>query len=366
MLKHIISYFLPMFILCGLCFIGVSIYLPEPISFNAFKEEPKKFRIGIATNASKERAIINTSAIQILQELSEEFAFEFIQIESGENLEWVYNVGEIHEETPLDLLIGVGWEASEIFPIIYSKYDDLRYIVIDNKVEFPYIKSVFFSRYDCSYIIGAMMATAFPKEKELGFISNFDTAYTQVYLEGYIDGIHSINPHILVQTSYTKKYDNVTAAYDVAKEQNELGIKFAMSILSPKANEGVYQYAKESQYTDNPFYTTCIGIDETTENKPFILTGITENLELALRLVISDFLYHGYTLNTVRLGLEDNGVDVLLGSTLDIQHRNQDIMTDEVLAAGREAFRILLKKNAHTLSDGDNQIYLYSHEIHPK
>lgn len=354
-MKKILLYIVPILLICTACFLSVSYYLPKKLTLDILQlKEEKKYRIAIATNSSKYRAFKNLEAIKVLKELSFEFDFELIQVESGENLEWIYYIGEIHEESPIDLLIGVGWEASEVFPIIYSKYEDLHYLVLDNKIDFPYIKSIYFSRYDCSYIIGAMMAVAFPEENIFGFISNFDTSYTNVYLEGFIDGIHSIRQDVQVLADYTKSYDNETLAFELAKEQNELGIKFIMSILSPKANSGIYQYAKYSENTENPLYTTCIGIDETAEDKPFILTGITENIELALRLAVSDFLYNGYSLNTLSLGITENGVDVLLGSTKNIHYRNHDIMTDKVLAAGQVALQTINKKNAYKQRNSDN------------
>lgn len=129
------------------------------------RNNEKNYRIAIATNTIEKRDFINISSVRVLEELAEEYGFELIHIECSGNFEWVYHVGEFHEEKKLDLLIGVGWEASEIFLIIHSKYDDLNCLVIDNRVPFSYIKSVYFSRFDCSYIIGAMMATDFPNEK---------------------------------------------------------------------------------------------------------------------------------------------------------------------------------------------------------
>lgn len=364
MLKKKALYILIVFLISALSLLVMYFSMSKSFPITNIMHKTSKYRIAIASNPIKTKTTVNSLAIKILQELSDEFEFEFIQIESGDNFEWVYSVGEIHEKKPLDLLVGVGWEASEFFPIIHSRYEDLQYVVLDNKVEFPYGKSVYFASYDCSYIIGAMMATAFPKEDVFGFISNFETGYTNAYLNGYKDGLRSVRPNILVSSVYTKNYDKASTAYELTKEQNEFGIKVLMSTLSTKANEGVYKYAKESEATDNPIYTTCLGTDETAESMSFILTGITENIELALRLVISDFIYHGFNLNEVKLELANNGADVLFASTQDVRYRNEKIITDEVIAAGTHALEFIEEKNAQIQLDKqikvdkDNQVFI--------
>lgn len=216
---------------------------------------------------------------------------------------------------------------------------------MDNKVEFPYAKNVYFSRYDCAYLIGAMMATAFPHENVFGFISNFQTVYTDMYVDGFKAGLQSIRPKTNVSSVYTKSYNNDEIAYQLIKEQNIFGINVFMSTLSPQSNEGVYRYAKENEKSDKPIYTTCLGVDETAPNNPYILTGITENIELALRLVISEFFYHGHNLNTVQLGLADNGADVLFATTQDVNYRNEKIMTESVIAADKRAYQQVKEKN---------------------
>lgn len=329
-----------------LSYFFTSLFIKKNNALDTSLSQNAKYRIAIASNPNKHKTSINAIAVNILKELSKEYAFEFIQIESSDSFDWVYAVGEIHEKNPLDLLIGVGWEASELFPIIHSRYDDLHYIILDNQVEFPYGKSVFFSRYDCSFLIGVMMATAFPEENVFGFISHFETLYTHNYIEGFSDGLKAINPKALVSPVFTKNYDNATIAYELTKEQNEFGIKVMMSTLSPQANEGVYKYAKESEQTQNPMYTTCLGVDETAENKPYILTGIIDNVELALRLVLSDFFYHGYNLKSMELGFYENATDVLFASTQDAHYRNEKIITDEVIRAGKKALEYIEARNA--------------------
>lgn len=115
MSKQTITYIASLFILFVI--IGVCVFLYTTRILTPFSEgkKDKPCRIAIASSPIKHKTSTNSIAVNILRELSEEYDFEFIQIDSGDNFEWMYAVGEIHENNPLDLLIGVGWEASEFF-----------------------------------------------------------------------------------------------------------------------------------------------------------------------------------------------------------------------------------------------------------
>lgn len=344
MLKKIISY-LSLIVFLIAAFFVASYYFPATFSLSNKAPEEKMPRIAIATNTTKYKDAITLRAVSTLQNLAQEYNFEYIQISNNDNYDWLYNIEEVHKKAPLDLLIGIGWEASEIFPIILSKYDDLHSVVIDNKIYFTDVKGVYFSRYNCSYIIGAMMAAAFPEENIFGYISNFETAFTGLYLKGYIDGLRSINPKAEVISSYTNNYARDDLAYKLMQNQHKQGIKFVMSTLSSMANKGLYAYAKEYIDTNKPIYTTCIGVDETSKNAPFILTGITINIELALRLIISDFLENGFNSEPLTLDFSTDGAHVLFASTQDVHYRNTQIITDEVINIGKNALKHLKEKN---------------------
>lgn len=329
-----------------LCCIGGYLYVSSSKStaINIF-ETNKKYRIAIITNTIQSYDMVNRTAVKVLNDLLKEHDFELIHLEAKESYEWVNIVSDMHDTNKLDLLVGTGWEASEMFPIIESKYHDLNFLVIDNKVTFSEIKSVYFSRFECSYIMGAMVATAFPHENIFGFIGNFDTAYSEIHLNGFTEGLISVNPKAKVQADYTKSYDNGALAYEIIKQQNELGIKFVMSTLSPKANVGVYTYAKEAKEAGNPIYTNCMDIDETSKEKSFIITGMIKNIELAMRIAINDIFRNGFNTQNIKLGLYENGSDVLLASTHYANYHNKNIITDKVIEVGEKTVEAI--KNRH-------------------
>lgn len=342
MKNKIIIYVLPLSFICMLCFFTVSCCSPNTSFYHM--ETQKKYRIAIATNPNRHMTCINTDAINALKKLSLECDFDFVHIECPHKNDWVENVGKIHEQTPIDVLIGVSWEGSEFFPIIQSKYEDIHYIVLDNKIASSDIKSIQFSRYESAYIVGAMIGTAFPDENLFGFIASFETNYTNTFLQGYTDGLHSVNPNINVEADYTHNYDSEEMAYDIAKVQQELGIKFTLSILSTIANAGVYKLAQESINTETPIYMASRGSDKTQEDTPFILTGITINVKQALREVVNDFIAHGFNTNPLTLGVHNEGTEVLLLNADNTHYRNEKIMTDDVIKAGQKALEFIIKK----------------------
>lgn len=302
-------------------------------------------RIALATNTIKSRDYFNISAQQALEKLSQKYKFEFVHIANESNYDWVYNIEEVHAQKKLDLVIGVGWQAGEIFPVLHSKNEEIKLIAIDSMLDFGDLKSVQFSRAEGAYIIGAMMATAFPDDLIFGFIGNHETVYGLTYLDGFTKGLQSINPEIRVLASFTKSYENASRAYELAKEQGSLGINFTLTSLSPVANMGIYAYAREREQTDKLFYTSCMEIDETSKERPFILTGIVKNMDLALQVLIEDFLKNGYTAERLNFGISNNGIDVICANTLHVNYRNEKIITDEVIKAGKLATRYVINQN---------------------
>lgn len=334
MSKKNLSYILLTIFICIICFATVY-YFPKALSLDSLGTE-KKYRIAIITNEINLHDEVNAIAVKVLNDLLREHKFELLHIIAQESYSWVNAVTDIHEETPLDLLVGTGWEASEMFPIIQSKYDDLHFLVVDNKLTFSEIKSVYYTRFECSYILAAMIATAFPEENIFGFIGNFDTAYSEIQLNGFTEGLRSINPKAQVQTDFTKSYDNDALAYELIKQQHGFGIKFVMSTLSPKANIGVYQYAHEAMEAGNPIYTNGIDIDQTSKERPFILTSIVKNIELGMRIAINDIFRNGYNTKNIKLAPFENGSDVLLASTYYANYHNTEIITENVIQIGQK------------------------------
>ena len=118
-----------------------------------------------------------------------------------------------------------------------------------------------------------------------------------------------------------------------------------MGSVANSANAGIYQYALEKATSGNDYiYTSGLSVDQTTADNPYILTGLTKNTAIAMKHIVSDFLQDGkVTGGVTTLGVDDDAFCVV-GINFDANFRNSDVITDDVLAAG--------KKAAQDLKDG--------------
>ena len=84
-------------------------------------------------------------------------------------------------------------------------------------------------------------------------------------------------------------------------------------------------------------YTTGLSIDQTTEENPYILGGLLKNTNICTRNVVENYLNGTLEGGSQLLGLKENAFGVVYITTDKENYRNTDIITDEVIAAGKEA-----------------------------
>lgn len=106
---------------------------------------------------------------------------------------------------------------------------------------------------------------------------------------------------------------------------------------SSSSNAGIYQAALELADQGKTIYTTGLSIDQTTEENPYILGGLLKNTNICTRNVVENYLNGTLEGGSQLLGLKENAFGVVYITTDKENYRNTDIITDEVIAAGKEA-----------------------------
>ena len=93
-----------------------------------------------------------------------------------------------------DLIIGLGWQAADSFGTLADANPDIKYAVIDTVCSNDAVTSIGFKEWEGAYVLGTMMATAFPEENKFGYICSYQTQATYKYRYGYSEGVLSVNP----------------------------------------------------------------------------------------------------------------------------------------------------------------------------
>lgn len=286
-------------------------------------------------------------ALRQVQAMSQEYGFTFTSLECANNDDWDLKARKAAEEG-YNLIVGVGWNAAAPFSALADEFSDVSFGVIDTAAENEKVMSIKYNTTDGCYVMGAMIAAAFPNDKKFGYIGNYQNQSNFEYKYGFMEGVKSLIPDAQFPTAYADTYADTSAAYNKAVEiaaQIAGEGHFIMGSVANSANAGIYQFALEKAAQGNDYiYTSGLSVDQTTADNPYILTGLTKNTAIAMKHIVSDFLQDGkVTGGVTTLGVNDDAFCVV-GINFDANFRNSDVITDDVLAAG--------KKAAQDLKDG--------------
>lgn len=274
-----------------------------------------------------------------LEEMAKEYGFTATIIECANTDDWSQKSRNACEQG-YNLLVGVGWTGAAPLSELANEFPNIEFGIIDTVAENDRIMSINFNTTDGCYVMGAMVATAFPNDTKFGYIGNFKQQSNFEYKYGFMEGVKSVNPNATFVSAYADTYGDTAAVYNKAVEvAAALGDEghFIMGSVANAANAGIYQYALERAAEGKNIYTSGLSVDSTTKDNPYIITGLTKNTAIPMETIVKDFLEDGkVTGGKTTLGVVENAFCVV-GVNFDANYRNTEIMTDEVIAAGKKA-----------------------------
>ncbi len=281
-----------------------------------------------------------------LERLAAEYGFHHTIIECSNTDDWQQKSRNACE-AGYDLIVGVGWVAAAPLSQLADEFPDVEFGVIDTIAGNERIMSINFNTTDGCYVLGAMIAAAFPDDTVFGYIGNFQQQSNFEYKYGFMEGVKSINPDAKFVSAYADTYSDTQATYNKAVEvAAALGDNghFIMGSVANSANAGIYQYALERGETNDKIYTSGLSVDQTTPDNPYIITGLTKNTAIAMETIVKDFLDDGkVTPGKTTLGVNEDAFCVV-GINIEANFLNTEILTDAAIEAG--------KKAAQDLKDG--------------
>ncbi|NLZ52206.1 MAG: BMP family ABC transporter substrate-binding protein [Thermoanaerobacteraceae bacterium] len=275
-------------------------------------------------------------AYNAFMEAAEKYGFQAISIECSDTADWSEKTRAACVEG-YDLIIGIGWYAAEPFSALADEFPDTEFAVIDTIASNERIKSIAFNTADGCYVYGVMVATAFPDEDLFGCVNNFQQQSNYEYRYGFMEGVKSVNPDAEFIHNFTNSYDDTSIAYELAIQQQAAGCKFIFGNVSSSANHGIYQACLDLATKGTPIYTSGLSVDQTTPDNPYILGGLTKNTGVCTTLIIEDFLNGNYEGGAQILGFKEGAFGVVNISPEGANYWNDEIMNEEVMAAGRAA-----------------------------
>lgn len=275
--------------------------------------------------------------------MAEEYGFKWANVEVADVAGWEENSRNAAQQN-YDLIVGVGWQAAEPFSVLADEFPNTKFAVIDASASNTKVKSINFNTAEGCYVLGAMIGTAFPEETLFGYVCNFQNQASFQYRYGFSEGVKSVLPEAQFVYNYVNSFSDTSLVHELAVQQRAAGCTFIFGGVSNSANSGIYQAALELADKGTPIYTTGLSVDQTTQDNPYIIGGVLKDTAVCMRTVVEEFLSGDFTGGVQMLGIKEKAFGVVGITTDEYHYRNTDIVTDEVLQAGKNA--------AKAISDG--------------
>lgn len=274
-----------------------------------------------------------------LEAMAAEYGFTATIIECSNTDDWEQKSRNACENG-YNLIVAVGWTGAQAMSTLAEEFPEIEFGIIDTIAANERVMSVNFNTTDGCYVMGAMIATAFKDDTTFGYIGNFQQQSNFEYKYGFMEGVKSVNPEAKFVSAYADTYGDTQATYnkavEVAAALGENG-HFIMGSVANAANAGIYQYALEKASTDAKIYTSGLSVDQTTADNPYIVSGLTKNTAIPMKMIVEDYLEDGkVTGGKTTLGVNEDAFCVV-GVNFEANYRNEEIITDEALAAGHKA-----------------------------
>lgn len=276
-----------------------------------------------------------TQCVEAMEEKAAEYGFQYSVMECADSDEWKQNV-EAAVQEDYNLIIGVGWQAAEYVAEAADNYPDkARYAVIDTVVDNDAVTSIDFVEVDAAYLIGVMAAAAFPESKMFGYIGSNQSQSSYEYRWGFMEGVKSLTPDAQFTFNFTQSYTDTSKPYEFAKQQSAAGCTFIFGGAAA-GNAGIYQAAMDLAAEGTDIYTIGQDADETTADNPHILASQLKNTGNMIRYIVDNYMAGTLQGGVQTLGIKEDAVGAGF-VTEDGAYRNEEILTDEVLAKCKAA-----------------------------
>ncbi|WP_241557886.1 BMP family lipoprotein [Falsirhodobacter deserti] len=229
-------------------------------------------------------------------------------------------------QSGFDPIVMTGFSFADVLRQVAPEYPDTKFVIIDDQVDAPNVRSLIFSEDEGSYLAGIMAAMA-SESGTVGFIGGMDIPLIRKFGCGFAQGVVATNPDARVLVSWTGStpaaWNDPVRGGELARAQIGQGADViyhgaggtGIGILQAAADEGILG----------------IGVDSNQNalHPGQILTSMVKRVDNAVYDAFSQG--EGLEPGTYVLGLAEEGVSVAM------DEHNRSLVTPEMEAAVADA-----------------------------
>ncbi len=246
-------------------------------------------------------------------------------------------------ESGADPVVVLGFANASTLEKVAPDYPDTQFVIVDEAVDQPNVRSIKFAEHEGSYLVGMMAAMA-SQTGTVSFVGGMDIPLIQKFACGYAQGVKAVDPEASIIVNYTgttpAAWNDPVKGGELTRAQISQGsdVVYAaaggtgVGVLQTAADEGVLSIGVDSNQNYMHPGSVLTSMVKRVDNAVYDSFKSGEEGTLEPGLVTAD--------------LESEGV----GYAVD--ENNEPLVTDEMRAAVEEARRKII--------DGEIEVHDYT------
>jgi basic membrane protein A len=222
-----------------------------------------------------------------------------------------------YAERGYDLVVAVGYLMKSKLVRVAPRYPDTWFLLIDNVLDAPNVRSYSFREEEGAFLVGALAAMK-SRTGKLGFVGGMKIPLIEKFLAGYVQGARHVRPDVEVLSAFAGTFSDPVTGKAKAMLQIESGADVIFQAAGATGN-GVIRAAAERK-------VFAIGVDANQNDMVpgRVLTSMRKKVEEAVFRTAKDLVEGEMTGGVRNVGLAEG----MLGWSLD-QH-NRALVTNEM------------------------------------
>ncbi|HYE51436.1 MAG TPA: BMP family ABC transporter substrate-binding protein [Azospirillaceae bacterium] len=233
--------------------------------------------------------------------------------ETGVDYKWLEVTNEAQREQFLrrlaqrkaDVIVAVGFAMAPTVEKVAKEFPNVRFTLIDGKVDLPNVQSVEFAEHEGSYLVGVLAALA-SKTGTVSFVGGMDIPLIRRFLCGYEQGVKATKADAKIISNMAgttpAAWADPTRGSELAKSQFDRGSDVVFAAAG-QTGMGVLQAAKDAgKYS--------IGVDSNQNHlhPGSVLTSMVKRVDVAAYEAFRTAKEGTWQAGARRLGLKEDGV----------------------------------------------------------
>lgn len=178
----------------------VTFVMSMMLAIGLFAAKPLRVGIVLSTGGLGDKSF-NDAAYRGLEQAKKDLGIEFKYVEPASPAEDEEFLRE-YAEAGYDLIIATGFQMTESARTVAADYQDVNFLMIDDVVDLPNVKSLVFKEEEGSFLVG-VIAGLMTKNNAVGFVGGMENPLIKKFEVGFKQGAEYVSPGVKFFSVYT-------------------------------------------------------------------------------------------------------------------------------------------------------------------